>query len=220
MIHKIYVIVIINSNGKEEKMIETRKQYAMLQNIGSGFAINTIVHLEPSKAQMIHDDIIHPISELAAYTVNQANSKKKILGIKKEALLNPVIEIDDLYEPFDTIKEIDHKKHITLKKIYAFLFQNLTSKEMLALYEFQILNTRFASLGYFITPENKQDIYLKIIEEDNDELLDDLEIYLDAKIILDNLYKLYRKIRKAENDLVYAETDEEIQEIYDKFIQS
>ena len=201
-------------------MIETRKQYAMLQNIGSGFAINTIVHLEPSKAQMVEDDIIHPISELAAFTVEQAHRKDKILGVRQDALMDEIIEIDDLYEPFDEMKESDRKKHIVLKKIHAFLFQNLTSKEMLALYEFQILNTRFASLGYFITPENKQDIYLKIIEEDNDELLDDLEIYLDAKTTLDNLYKLYRKIRKAETDLMYAETDEEIQEVYDAFIKS
>jgi len=54
-------------------MIETRKKYALLQDIGSNMVITTVADLEPSKVNSMDDKTVHLISEIAAWTVNEAN---------------------------------------------------------------------------------------------------------------------------------------------------
>lgn len=88
---------------------------------------------------------------------------------------------------------------------------------MFDFYDFLILNNEFASLGYIITNANKEEQYLKIINENDEGLLNRLERYL---FLLDKL-SLYQfrkqQVDNLKSKLNEASTEEEIDEINRSF---
>lgn len=85
----------------------------------------------------------------------------------------------------------------------GFLLLNLTE-----LVKFMLLHDKFASLGIYITEENKEDKYIEILEKDDEKLLNDLEEYIDVQErmtelvrVVDVYDKLIQKIKEVdEND--------------------
>ena len=85
----------------------------------------------------------------------------------------------------------------------GFLLLNLTE-----LVKFMLLHDKFASLGIYITEENKEDKYIEILEKDDEKLLNDLEEYIEVQEKMTELVravdvydKLIQKIKEVdEND--------------------
>jgi hypothetical protein len=70
----------------------------------------------------------------------------------------------------------------------------------------------------YITEETRHDVYIKIIEMDDDTLLDDLDDYLKAKSTTDRMYKFYRKYKKIKEELKYTKTIDEANKLFEEFI--
>jgi len=51
------------------------------------------------------------------------------------------------------------------------------------------LNNKFLDLGIHITDDNKEECYIKIIEMDRPELIDDLETYIDVRDKINDIIK-------------------------------
>jgi hypothetical protein len=58
------------------------------------------------------------------------------------------------------------------------------------------LNNKFMDIGIHITDDNKEECYIKIIEMDRPELIDDLEQYIDVR---DNINEILKKKDEYEN---------------------
>lgn len=200
--------------------IEPKVKYIYLNDVGGYFSPDSIVVMERSKAQLIDNSILHRISDMAEYTIEYAQQNKKSVFIRKESITNPMIEIQDIEvrEANETLSELDAKKDQILFKVNTKMTQAMSPEAQLALFDFNILNAKLASLGYFITDENKQENYIKIIEADDDNLLDDLESYLDAKAKLDEFYKIYTRTKYIKKELQYAKTIQHANELFDAFI--
>ena len=87
----------------------------------------------------------------------------------------------------------------------GFLLLNLVE-----LVKFMLLHDKFASLGIYVTEENKEDKYIEILEKDDERLLNDLEEYIEVQEKMTELVravdvydKLIQKIKEVD------ETDEE-----------
>lgn len=203
-------------------VIEPKIKYVFLDDVGHYFIPMHIIQMERSKGKIIDGNIIHPISDMAEYAILRARQNKKKVSIRREAVLAPMIEIDDLElwdEDINLTKEEVHKRTIMMK-VSIQLATNMAPETQLALYNFNILNAKFGSKGYFITDENKQEIYIKIIEANDDDLLDDLEEYLDAKTKVDKMYRLYRKVKHIKKELQYTDSIEEMDKLFDEFIRN
>lgn len=68
------------------------------------------------------------------------------------------------------------------------------------------LNNKFMDLGIHITDDNKEDCYIKIIEQDNPKLIDDLEEYINLKDEIKTIEK---------NKLEYQEIIKKLQSLDD-----
>ena len=202
-------------------IIEPKINYVFLDNVGHYFMPTSIIQMERSKARIVDKEIIHPITDLAIYALELAHQNGKRVTITREAILNEKIDISDLkvWEEDVTITELDTKRGTIMQKVMANYAALMNSEAFISLYDFNILNAKFASMGYFITEENKQEIYIKIIEEDNEDLLDDLEVFLEAKGRVENLYTLFKKIKWIQHELNYVKTVEEAEALFDEYVQ-
>ena len=87
--------------------------------------------------------------------------------------------------------------------------------------KFMLLHDKFASLGIYITEENKEEKYIEILEKDDEKLLNDLEEYIETQErvsilvrAVDIYDKLIQKIKEVdEND------EEEINKIISDYLE-
>lgn len=63
------------------------------------------------------------------------------------------------------------------------------------------LNNKFADLGIYITEDNKEECYIKIIEMEKPELIDDLEAYIDLRDNINVIAKQKEEYQKIVNNL-------------------
>lgn len=69
-----------------------------------------------------------------------------------------------------------------------------------------LLNNKFASKGIFITEDNKEECYIKIIEQGDESLIEDLERYI-------NLSDSIKAIEAKKNE--YQQTIKQLQQLAD-----
>lgn len=72
-------------------------------------------------------------------------------------------------------------------KARGIMGDDLLTFHLLDFVSFILINNRFASKGIIVTPENKEEQYIKIIESGDESLLQDLEKYLN---LIDTIGKL------------------------------
>lgn len=200
-------------------MIEPKVFYVIIDDGGDVIFPVDFIKMERTKARFFKTGIIHEISDMAKSFIEMTREESEsLVAIKKVALLSDRIEITDVIvdKKFKSTDLIVARNEIN-RKIFVRLTRMMSPEVFMAMYEFNILNSKFISMGFNITQENRQEIYLKIIDQDSDELLDDLELYLKSKNIVDNMYTFYRSYRKLQSDLKYCSTAEEANKLYDEY---
>lgn len=66
-------------------------------------------------------------------------------------------------------------------KARGIMGDELVSFHLIDFASFMILNNKFANAGIFITDENKEEEYIKVIESGNMSLIEDLETYINLR---------------------------------------
>jgi hypothetical protein len=88
-------------------------------------------------------------------------------------------------------------------------------------YKFCVLNNYFNSKGFFITEENKEDMYLNVVaysKEQNDTVIvDKLVELIELTEKLNRVYKLNDVLNLCINDVELAETSDEVNNVYTEF---
>lgn len=117
-------------------------------------------------------------------------------------------------------KTIEEKKIKFVRKVYNVMNEQLAVVTGLRLYSFFSDMVKLSAHGFFITDENREETYLKVIGTGDDDLIRCLENYLENKDKIDEVTNFHRRavdtIRKVEE----AETEEEIgkaMEYYETF---
>lgn len=108
--------------------------------------------------------------------------------------------------------EIDESSNL-IKNSYIFqltaaMGQIFTKIPQYTYFRFQYLNNIFASMGYFITENNREEIYIKILETDNDELIANLEEYLKVMSQLNQYEQMYQSFLNGLDEMEM--TDDEV----------
>lgn len=96
-------------------------------------------------------------------------------------------------------------------KVRGILGDDLLTFKLIDFVNFIILNNKFTSKGIFITEENREDSYIKIIEMGDESLITDLEKYINLlesiKIINDKKQEYEDIIYKLKNLKDYNDED-------------
>lgn len=123
------------------------------------------------------------------------------------------------FKDFDII-EIDEFERI--KKEYIMKLNGHANSQMafitsLEIFEYLNLFSIFAEKGIFITETNQEESYLEILASGDDQMLENLEKFLDVKEKLLRIQNVRNRLRKAVNQISDAETKEDILKIYDSY---
>ena len=84
-------------------------------------------------------------------------------------------------------------------KVRGILGDDLLTFKLIDFVNFIILNNKFTSKGIFITEENREDSYIKIIEMGDESLINDLEKYI---MLLESIKVINDKKQEYE-DIIY-----------------
>ncbi len=116
----------------------------------------------------------------------------KMIVIRKKLLESGKYQIDDFKER--KVKKFDQEKQKVLNGLRNRIAGLSVATSFFEVYEFIAVTGILASQGVFITDENREETYLKIINTGNEELINALEKYLEIK---DNMDKIFRKYKNT-----------------------
>ena len=141
----------------------------------------------------------------------------KVLTIGEDKLQKFVTLEDFKFANMNSVRERKIKK---VREIYNVMNDRMATVTGLSLYSFFSDMVRLAAHGHFITDENREESYLKIVDSADEDLIQCLETYLDSKDKIDGVTNFHRKATSLIRSLEKAETDEEIEtalEEYERF---
>lgn len=99
---------------------------------------------------------------------------------------------------------------------------DLLTFKLLDIVSLMLINNKFASKGIFITDDNKEESYIKIIETGDETLINDLEKYL---ILKDDIKKIeaskeeYSAIIKKLQSLADSNNEESVNTIVEEYLR-
>jgi len=181
------------------------------------------------KMKLLNYDLLFPIDNLAVdYYIKSKNTEVKdskikypiqvyvkkdfnqtmitvadlvIIDLNKELFMDNDKKTDNNIDDEDLLNEylFEQEKDKILRDFIGYQFPKATTFDLTNFLELTMLYIEFAGHGYFITEENKEDIFIKIIEDDNDDLLNKLEKFLELKKHVDEFkssFQLYYEIKE------------------------
>lgn len=92
-------------------------------------------------------------------------------------------------------------------KVRGIMGDDLLIFSLMDFVDLMLLNNKFSDLGIFITDDNREEAYIKIIELGDPELIDDLERFINLKDSIglirekkEEYYNVIDNIRNASDD--------------------
>jgi len=150
---------------------------------------------------------------VASEIVKEALNNNKTVSILKEISNVEVTPRDLIIEKTDTdllSKDVLHAKANQL------LTHQQASISGLMMYDYININNYLADKGYFIHDENREDMYMSILETEDEDLIDQLEIYLAARDEISRAAH-FRKMYSTFTTQLNKSTPVEGNELYIKF---
>ena len=139
---------------------------------------------------------------------SQVQISKKVKG---NLIKEDLIEIE--YDPMQVYKER------TIHAGREYLSSRLNVATLFDFVDFIMSNNVLISNGFAITPENKKDMFIKIIESENVELINALDKYTTIQNKLQVINGWWRTFKDFEKRVYNSTTKEEIDNCYKIFVQ-
>jgi hypothetical protein len=116
----------------------------------------------------------------------------------------------EVHEPSD----LELKKIEFLNKLDKDFSMNINKTNFLKYIHYINLFNYFASIGIFITKENKEDRYIEILELDDETAIEKLELYLNLQDEIDEFLNLNTNLINLKEEIEYADEEE-----FDKILE-
>jgi hypothetical protein len=122
-------------------------------------------------------------------------------------------------EGLDTSTYVGKAALAVKTKVRGIMGDNLIVFTLLDFVSFMNLNNKFASLGIFITNDNREESYIKIIELGDPVLIDDLETYINLKDSLALIEDKKKEYYDIINRLKDSTSDDEVNSIIKEYLK-
>jgi hypothetical protein len=186
---------------------------AQVSELGTVYQLNNVIFAE-AKYVLPNAKYIALPTEVALKLKSELN-QGRIITIKKELADNP--EIKDI--PFDSFKiesanTLDQKKSAVRAKVHQRVSGYTALLTGFDLLEFWMIASKLQANGYNVmADENKEEVYLSIINTGNEDLISDLERFLEVKDIFDNMMRKYRGLKQYFREVNDCDTEEELEDV-------
>jgi hypothetical protein len=125
--------------------------------------------------------------------------------------------VEDLIEVEYDIEQLYREQ--TIHKGREYLTTRLGIHSIFEFFDFIMLNNTLSAAGFIVTNQNRREKYLEVIDTGDIDLIDTLELYLNAldkMAIINGWYKTYKEFEK---NIYLTETNTECDELWKVFVQ-
>lgn len=191
---------------------------AEVKDMGTYYNVNyvtnsNLVYLYPGKSYV-------KLSHSAANEIRGHLQKGYVVsfskGIQREILPGDIVSTE--------LREFEREKALASFQVGQMMDSYLATLSLIELFmhsfNFTTINNKLGSKGYFITEENREQMYLAIINTEDDSLISELEKYLEALDNLNLVSSIYKKYTAFKDKLSQADSLAEIRELTDQTITS
>jgi hypothetical protein len=186
---------------------------AQVSELGTVYQLNNVIFTE-AKYVLPNAKYIQLPTEVALTLKNHLN-QGKIITIKKELVderQNPDIPIENFI--IESAKTIDQKKSAARAQVHQRVSSYTALLTGFDLFEFWIIIGKLQSSGFNVMNEsNKEEVYLSIINTGNEDLISDLERFLEIKDVFDSMIKKYRGLKQYFREINDCDTEEELKDV-------
>ena len=116
------------------------------------------------------------------------------------------------------LEQIKNKALVACKEKYRGFLQSDREIMLMDAVEYMYLHDRFAKVGVYITKGDKEENYIKILEAEDETLLDCLDRYLELVETADLLKDINQAHGKVVQKIKNAETTEEVIDVVRKYL--
>lgn len=156
---------------------------------------------------LMEGDTFINITATASEVVVDALRDNKRVFIKNEI----EIEINEFDLEFQTPNEFETKQLDLLHKARTVVTLAAATLRGFDFFEFTLCNNYLASKGFFITDENREEVYIGIINSGDDRTIEHLEKYLNTLDKISIPYYQYNVFLEFEDEVLNAKTIEELE---------
>ena len=117
------------------------------------------------------------------------------------------------------INDLDATKVNALTKARMELLSRLDMTVLFQFFEFIMMEHNLREKGYTITDENREDMYLRIINTGDVELIGQLEKYLNAKDQLTQHYAWYQRFSDASKKIEESVDSKQVQTVLNEYLE-
>ena len=160
------------------------------------------------------------LNNVTANLIREAIQANSIVRIIKDYQDLEVMPRDLVIIKGDSTDSLSFYKTVHLQKARQQITHQQAIVSGIMLYEYTIINNYLCDKGYFIHDDNREEVYLSILEVGDETLIDKLELYLNAKDELSRAQALEQLYRKYYNDIDNCVTIEEVDEKYSKIMET
>jgi len=158
------------------------------------------------------------LSTYTAKEIKEAISNGTIIRINKD-YQNIDVMPHDLIFVKNTDTDIDLHKQSLLIKVRQLVTHQQANVSGLMMYQYININNILCDKGYFIHDDNREEVYLKILETGDETLIDKLELYLNARDVVSRSSFLEDKYYRLFTEMKSISTIEDADELYSNFMK-
>ncbi len=138
-----------------------------------------------------------------------------MITIEKELVDNPKSkDIPLAHFKLSEPDTLDLKKSHTKSKVHQRISTYTSLLTAFDIFEFFMITGKLQAMGFNVMDDsNKEETYLAIIETGNEDLITDLERFLEIKDIFDNMMKKYRGLKQYFREIDECDSEEELDEV-------
>jgi len=158
------------------------------------------------------------LSQTADEAIQTALNDGKIVRIVSD-YTGPDVQGRDLIIIDRDVTELDSNKEISLKRVRQYVSHLQANVSGLMMYQYININNTLCDKGFYIHDDNKEEIYLKILETEDELLIDKLEEYLNAREVIARSSFLEDRYMKYYRDIKDASSEEEVEKLFATFMK-
>ncbi len=159
------------------------------------------------------------LSQTADVAIRIAMNANKLVRIVSDYQGIDVQEHDLIIIEPDT-DDLSSQKMIYMKKARQMVSHQQANTSGLMMYQYININNTLCDKGYFIHDDNKEEVYLQILETEDELLIDKLEEYLNARDVIARSSYLEELYMTFYRDMKDATSQEQVLEIYSEIIKT
>ena len=157
------------------------------------------------------------MNNITAQIIEESFSKNEKVFFKKDCKSIELMPYDLIIGPVvEDIKTVINQ-YLTEARYHVSHQQALVTGLMM--FDFICINNELINEGYFITSKNREDKYIEILETEDEEFIDKLETYLNAKDSIERASFLQNEYTKFYSQLKQESDIEKVKEIGEAFLQ-